>query len=54
MKKFGVKLGKNNTQARLIKVFDSYQEAEAFIKETIHKIRVNEHMYIDIVKEVRK
>lgn len=53
MKKFGVMLGKNHTQARLIKVFDSYQDAETFIKETIHKIRVNEHMYIDIVKEIK-
>jgi len=53
MKKYGVKRGKFHGHSKFIRVFDTYEQAEAWIKENIKEIKINEHYYIDIVKEVR-
>lgn len=53
MKKYGVKRGKFHGRSKLIRVFDTYEQAESWIKENIKEIKINEHYYIDIVKEVR-
>ena len=53
MKKFAVKKGSYHmwAKSRIIRVFDTYEEADRYIKD---HIKNNEHWYIDIVKEVKK
>ena len=53
MKKYGVMKGKFHGRSKLIRVFETYEQAEDWIKDNIKKIKINEHYYIDIVKEVR-
>lgn len=52
--RFGVRAGKSHhpwSNAKIIKVFDTYEEAESFIKANIKE---GQHMYVDFVKEVKK
>ena len=53
MKKFVAKKGSYHTWAKskIMKVFDTYEEADRYIKE---HIKNNEHWYVDIVQEVKK
>ena len=51
--RFAVRMGKSHhpwSQAKIVKVFDTYEEAEIWIKNNIQE---RQHMYIDFVKEVR-
>ena len=51
--RFAVRMGKAYhpwSQARIVKIFDKFEEAEAWIKGNIKN---GQHMYIDFVKEDR-